>query len=102
LSLFMLVIEDTWGVPRDPANDPCSRSRGHCPRIACCFNSLIFLFYFCMLAAYVAEVFPSSSIASPSSDGCTRSFFTYGSAGCPSGCCVAFVVALFALSLGSP
>jgi hypothetical protein len=29
----MLVTQDTWGVPRDPASDPCSGSRGHCPRI---------------------------------------------------------------------
>jgi hypothetical protein len=31
LSLFILVIEDTWGDPRDPAYDLCSGSRGHCP-----------------------------------------------------------------------
>jgi hypothetical protein len=66
------------------------------------FNSLVFLLYFCPLAAYVAEVFPLSSAASPGPDVCTRSFFTSGSVGCSSSYCVAPVVALFALSLGSP
>jgi hypothetical protein len=66
------------------------------------FNSLIFLLYFCALVAYVAEVFPFSSPTSRGSDGCTRGFFTSGSAGCPSSCCATHVVALFALSLGSP
>jgi hypothetical protein len=66
------------------------------------FISLVFLLYFCVLAAYVAEVFSLSSVASPGSDGCTRSFFTSGSVGCPSSYCAAPVVALFALSLGSP
>jgi hypothetical protein len=31
LSLFILVMQDTWGDPRDPAYDLCSGSRGHCP-----------------------------------------------------------------------
>jgi hypothetical protein len=33
------------GDPRDPANDLCSGSRGHCPGIARGFYSLIFLLY---------------------------------------------------------
>jgi hypothetical protein len=59
----------------------------------------IFLTYF---VAYVAEVFSSSPVGLSCFDGCTRSFFTSGSAGCPSSCCTAPVVELLALSLGSP
>jgi hypothetical protein len=67
--------------------------------------ALIALFFYSTLAyllSYVAEVFPSSPIASPGSDGCTHSFFISGSAGCHSSCCAAPIVVLFALSLGSP
>jgi hypothetical protein len=58
--------------------------------------------FFTYFVAYVAEVFSSSPVGLPWSEGCTRGFFTSGSAGFPSSCCAAPVVALFALSLGSP
>jgi hypothetical protein len=62
------------------------------------FSYSIFLTY---IVAYVAEVFSSSLVGLPWSEGCTHGFFTSGSAGFPSSCCAASVLALFALSLGS-
>jgi hypothetical protein len=59
MSLFMLVMYDTWGVPRDPANDLCSGSRGHCPGIARGFYSLIFLLYFLL---FLSPMSPRSSL----------------------------------------
>jgi hypothetical protein len=102
LCLYYAWMEDTWGVPRDPACDLCSGSRGHCPRITRGFNGLIFLLYSSMLAVYVAEVFSSSPVASFGCDGCTHSFFASGSTGFSSSYFVTPVVALGALPLGSP
>jgi hypothetical protein len=86
-----------------PANDLCSGSRGHCLGTARGFYSLVFLLYsLTYFVAYVAKVFSCSRVGFSCSDGCTHGFFTYGSAGCPSSCCAAPVVEIFALSLGSP
>jgi hypothetical protein len=93
-------MEDTWGVPRDPANDLCSGSRGHCPRITHGLVALFCLLYFCILAIYVAEVFSSSPVASFGCNDCTHSFFASGSAGFSSSCFVTPAVALGALPLG--
>jgi hypothetical protein len=46
LSFYYAECKDTWDVPRDPAGDLCSDSRGHCPIITRGLVALFFLFYF--------------------------------------------------------
>jgi hypothetical protein len=46
LVFFYAECKDTWDIPRDPAGDLCSGSRGHCPIITRGLVALFFLFYF--------------------------------------------------------
>jgi hypothetical protein len=71
LSFIYAECKDTWDIPRDPAGDLCSGSRGHCPIITrglvalfFLFSYSIFLVAYCILFVYIVEVFTSSIVAS--------------------------------------
>jgi hypothetical protein len=65
--------------------------------IALFFYSILLTYF----VAYAAEVFFSSSpVGFSCSDGCTRGFFTSGSAGCASSCCTVPVVEFFLPNFG--
>jgi hypothetical protein len=46
LSFYYAKCKDTWDVPRDPASDLCSGSRGHWPIITRGLIALFFILYF--------------------------------------------------------
>jgi hypothetical protein len=60
----MLECKDTGDVPRDPANDLCSGSRGHCPTITRGLAALFFLFYFPSILLYTCCLILLTSINS--------------------------------------